>query len=537
MKAIDLYSGIGGWTLGLRLAGIEVVRCYEWWDSAINTYNANLEPVARKKDIRALKPEDIDCEVGEIDVVVGSPPCTQFSYANRGGSGDISDGLQDIEKFLEIVQYFKPKVWAMENVPRVAKILESEMAPSGRLSRFHDLCKNICIVDCSEFGLPQRRKRMLAGNFPKDLLLGYRQTVSKLTLGDVVDSLSSGIDPIYGFTCSGVSELEKESVLDKEEQRLNKEAKTHHPVYNKMPFPDPLERTSRTITALCTRISRESIVIPVSEGSDEVRRLSVRERASLQGFPINYEFHGKSYPEKIKMVGNAIPPLLTYYIASSMLAVQADELKKPTELDLSFVTPSEKGPHTPPNDVGKQFPRNRSFRAAIEGLRFGSGMRFELKNSKSGDDWNIDFYFGTSKNIQSVRLDGELLNSFSQLPFWDDLSVKFHKGVSNLTDLLSKTDLTNLQKVWSRRETGVGPFIVVDECSNWAMGLKAALEAHEKEVEELVPRILGFGEEEPLNGSPKKISQYALEIFSGMIVGSWFNSQGKQILEPKKVAA
>ena len=87
LKAIDLYSGIGGWSVGLEAAGIEVVRCYEWWDRALDTYNQNLSPVAKLQDIRSLKPEEISC--GDIDVVVGSPPCTQFSYANRGGSGDI----------------------------------------------------------------------------------------------------------------------------------------------------------------------------------------------------------------------------------------------------------------------------------------------------------------------------------------------------------------------------------------------------------------------------------------------------------------
>ena len=57
-------------------------------------------------DIRKLELKQLP-NPEEVDFVVGSPPCTQFSYSNRGGSGDISDGLVDIFKFLEVVEYLK----------------------------------------------------------------------------------------------------------------------------------------------------------------------------------------------------------------------------------------------------------------------------------------------------------------------------------------------------------------------------------------------------------------------------------------------
>ena len=176
MKAIDLYSGIGGWSIGLRMAGIDVVRCYEWWQPALDTYNKNLPPVAISQDIRALNPVDID--IGKIDIVVGSPPCTQFSYSNRGGGGDIEDGLKDISKFLDVVHHLKPKFWAMENVPRAKRVLESELADGGQLQRYRELVKVIEIVDASEFGVPQKRRRMIAGNFPFALFDSYREVSS-----------------------------------------------------------------------------------------------------------------------------------------------------------------------------------------------------------------------------------------------------------------------------------------------------------------------------------------------------------------------
>jgi DNA (cytosine-5)-methyltransferase 1 len=132
-RAIDLYSGVGGWGLGLRMAGIEVIASYDIWGPANETNRKNNRHPVHKVDVRKLALEDLPTN---IDIVVGSPPCTQFSYSNRGGSGDIDDGLTDVVKFLEIVSHVRPKIWAMENVPRLADIIGAELSPRGRLARF-----------------------------------------------------------------------------------------------------------------------------------------------------------------------------------------------------------------------------------------------------------------------------------------------------------------------------------------------------------------------------------------------------------------
>src|SRR5688572_1627650 len=100
MRAIDLYSGIGGWTLGMKLAGIENLASFEWWNEANFTHNTNFNTNHEERDIRKLNvKKDLNFNKN-IDFVVGSPPCTQFSLSNRGGNGDIEDGLIDIRKFL-----------------------------------------------------------------------------------------------------------------------------------------------------------------------------------------------------------------------------------------------------------------------------------------------------------------------------------------------------------------------------------------------------------------------------------------------------
>ena len=76
LRAIDLYSGIGGWTLGFKLAGVEMAGSFEYWPPAIRTHEANFDSPVIEQDIRNLKLTTLP---KKIDFVVGSPPCTQFS--------------------------------------------------------------------------------------------------------------------------------------------------------------------------------------------------------------------------------------------------------------------------------------------------------------------------------------------------------------------------------------------------------------------------------------------------------------------------
>lgn len=102
----------------MKLAGLHHLSSFEWNPESNLTHNINFGTKNRETNIREINLADLPAP-GSVDIVVGSPPYIQFSYANRGGKGNIEDGLVDIHKFLSIIQYLKPKHWAMENVPRV----------------------------------------------------------------------------------------------------------------------------------------------------------------------------------------------------------------------------------------------------------------------------------------------------------------------------------------------------------------------------------------------------------------------------------
>ena len=390
-NAIDLYSGIGGWTLGMKLSGINNIASFEWWNEANQTHNLNFETNHKEVSIRDINVEtDLNFKE-KIDFIVGSPPCTQFSMANRGGNGNIKDGLIDIFKFLEVVEYIKPKYWAMENVPRVAKILKEELN-GGALNRFKKLVKVIEVVDAAEYGVPQNRKRMIAGNFPFHLFSSYRKKIKPITLGDVLKKLDTKtiLDPNYAYEIpkKDVSELENEVNLTTEETRINRDSKTYHPIYNGMSFPDKLDRPSRTVTATCTRVSRESIIVKSKNG---YRRLNVRERGVLQGFPITYQFYGRTLNSKFKMIGNAVPAVLTYYIFQSMQEINANDILSPSSSNYRHEKPKFKTYKSKMGLPVRKYPSKRKFQFSVPNLRYGSGVRFELSNTPKSEpiEWSF----------------------------------------------------------------------------------------------------------------------------------------------------
>jgi DNA (cytosine-5)-methyltransferase 1 len=467
LKAIDLYSGIGGWSLGLRLAGVEIVGSYEWWGPANVTHGLNFGRTIRPIDIREMPLDELP-RPGEVDFVVGSPPCTQFSFANRGGNGDLADGLVDIRRMLEIVALLRPRYWMMENVPRVSHILDRELDVGGSLASYRGLVEVNEVFDMSDFGLPQCRKRMIAGRFPVDRLRSYRGAFRPPTLGEVLNALKEEpvVDPVYRYRLSraDVTDDLPELPFTEEEIRMNRDAKERHPVYNRMAFPDRLDRSARTVTATCTRVSRESTVV-FDEALNGYRRLTLRERLCLQGFPITYQLFGESYSDRLRMVGNAIPPFFTYLLGCALREVDPSELRPPSESPYRHVCKTGLARSLAPSQPTARYVSNRSFRASIPGLRFGSGVRFELRNrftAAGGVEWTIDFYYGSSKKIQRADLSATPLEAALERYSLDRLPGDALEALEPATDEFKGCSAEELQRRWIGASEGYGPHRLVD---------------------------------------------------------------------------
>lgn len=534
MRAIDLYSGIGGWSLGLRLAGVEVVNSYEWWQPAIDTHNGNVGGHLLPVDIRKLELGDLPAD---IELVVGSPPCTEFSYANRGGNGNLAEGMKDLVKFFEVVAYLKPRFWAMENVPRVAEVLRRGFRePKHPLYKFRNLNAQIEVIDFSEYGTAQARRRCIATNIPLDCIKRLKGRIPQRTLGDVIEALSADntvVDPIWGtvLAASQLTETQTEQPLNPEELRMNREAKSYHPVYNNMAFPDRLDVPARTVTATCTRVSRESVVIEDSRLLGQFRRLTIRERASLQGFPITYQFFAKSFAEKAKMIGNAIPPTFTYLLALAARGVLTENFVGYAAAGKTLELPNEVAPVTIPDREGRSYPITRSFRTALPHLRFKSGMRFDLSNELSGKSasWRIRFFFGPSKDIREIDLDGsitsDLMRGMAMAEMIEGLTPIFQMSERKILETTPEL----LQKVWAHKTNGIGPYDLTDQLGELAAIVHSSLcktvdRGDLSTLEDFIIATAEMADADKRLVSAIKLRKHATWILAGAIVGDWFNN-------------
>jgi DNA (cytosine-5)-methyltransferase 1 len=317
------------------LADCEVVYGLDNNADAVATFQRNhLGAKSVKEDATNLTPENIP----DFDILVGGPPCVNFS-SSKGGRANVLEGLRLVQAFLRVVYERQPEYWIMENVPRVALHLPDTIPLSWiGIDKKGELAVPVRHeFNCADYGVPQSRKRYLIGNYPvpsgthfdpaDDSLFrwgGSRQPWK--TLADVLqclpepDALTEGTvtDPNYGFTIptSKLADHFHPVVLEPGEAEHIRKAKTVHPYMGFMQFPDPVNRPARTIVA--TQLGRETLVLSTKEPA-VFRRATVRECATIQTFPINFHFCGNSIGSRYRQAGDAVPPRLSFAIATEIL--------------------------------------------------------------------------------------------------------------------------------------------------------------------------------------------------------------------------
>ncbi|WP_290597067.1 MULTISPECIES: DNA cytosine methyltransferase [unclassified Archaeoglobus] len=147
LKVIDLFCGCGGFSLGFDYAGFEIIYALDKWEIACRSYKANFPHVdVHCEDALNVDPKDIP----NCDIIIGSPPCQDHSVANHKRTHDTSL----INWFWEIVRKKKPKYVIMEETPLARDYLPPDV-PKVRIYRM------------SDFGVPQLRRRLFAGDFPE----------------------------------------------------------------------------------------------------------------------------------------------------------------------------------------------------------------------------------------------------------------------------------------------------------------------------------------------------------------------------------
>lgn len=121
LKILDLFAGAGGLSLGFEKTGqFEVAAIVENNKHAAKTYLRNHPGLKNYEDILTVNFQQIKKECGEIDVVIGGPPCQGFSNANRQRRHLINGSNELVKKYVEAIKQIQPKAFVMENVKTIA---------------------------------------------------------------------------------------------------------------------------------------------------------------------------------------------------------------------------------------------------------------------------------------------------------------------------------------------------------------------------------------------------------------------------------
>ncbi len=293
ITTVDLFSGCGGLSAGLKAAGIQVVEAYYCWAQALDTYRRNLGDHAVNCDL-----SDTGAAVERIfdvgpDLIVGAPPCQDFSTAGNRVEGKQANLTT---AFSQIVCEYQPVAFLMENVPQVRKSLAYEQMRHNVTEAGYSLVETV--LDASRFGVPQLRRRFFAfgylGNSDTGLRfsagIDARQTSQRLTVKQYL-----GDEIKIEFYYRHPRNYNRRAVFS-----VNEPSPTIRGVNRPVPPNYPGNHLD-------------------SVSPSEVRPLTTKERSRIQTFPIDWEWCGTDRNADTELqIGNAVPVQLATHVGAAI---------------------------------------------------------------------------------------------------------------------------------------------------------------------------------------------------------------------------
>lgn len=380
LTAIDLFSGAGGISLGLEAAGFRVLLANDIDTASERTYRRNFpsdHPFVLG-DVRRLTGAQLKKATGlrrgELDLLIGGPPCQGFSII---GNRVVHDPRNDLfREFLRIGDELRPKCMVIENVPGLATLCDGDVVRAiveGYAAIGYDV--SFAELLAAQYGVPQMRWRMIFVGFRRDLdvptSMGFPQpTHGHLPIGALVPNCTITDDETAGFTTTREAIGDMPAIRAGElgrvytgppvtaYQRAMRKGTTAHELHNhyaprlaaqnlariaalepgqdwrdlpRALLPEGMRRAKRKDhTRRYSRMTWEGIPRSIitrfrdpksGEYShpEQTRTISIREAARIQSFPDRFAFEG-SNTEAYDQVGNAVPPKLAEAIAREVRA-------------------------------------------------------------------------------------------------------------------------------------------------------------------------------------------------------------------------
>ncbi|KKK87660.1 hypothetical protein LCGC14_2751010 [marine sediment metagenome] len=303
MRIVSLFSGAGGLDLGFTNAGHKIVWANDNYNDAIATYKRNIGKHISGDSIENIRSDDIP----QCDMVIGGFPCQGFSVANM--KRHVKDARNKLYlEFVRIINDKKPRYFLAENVKglttlgkgKVLEMIIGNFEAAGYKVKYK-------VINAADFGVPQRRERVF--------LIGMRQGLRK----DIDFPSPSHINPSkpngngkrpwvsIGEALTDIPEPEDAPEIP---NHTYSKYKLRFNGYLGHRYIDP-DKPAPTVTARGD--NRGGVV--VLHHPENHRRMSARELALTQSFPMDFIFEG-CRSSVYRQIGNAVPPLLAKAIAS-----------------------------------------------------------------------------------------------------------------------------------------------------------------------------------------------------------------------------
>ncbi len=347
MNAIDLFAGCGGLSKGFMDAGFNILLGIDNDGAALNTFAMNHNG-AKTLNADLSKSEAFD-EIREvidgksIDVIIAGPPCQGFSLTGPRNFDDPRNRLY--LAVIEMVKLFKPKGFIIENVPGMATMYGGQVKDEV-LRRFREIGYNIdCQILCAaDYGVPQLRKRLVYMGiradigcpiFPKKVLTPDQYITCRDAIGDLPSRENELGEEIDQYTTDPYTEYQR--MMRGECKLLHNHVATAHKQFVKDTIAQVPEGgnwkdlpigvgESRKFHEAWTRYDGNKPSRTIDTGHRNHfhykynRVPTIRENARLQSFPDDFVFTGTKTQQN-RQVGNAVPPLLGYYLGKALMTI------------------------------------------------------------------------------------------------------------------------------------------------------------------------------------------------------------------------